>query len=111
MNWARVTTTDGQVFRICRVHDDGAGLRFYVNRGRVPSLLAAAPGLRITAWGGFGPRTPDGRRGPKLGAEFDGPLPDPIQSCERIDSCGCGNPLKTFRPPIEWEDASTLGAS
>lgn len=103
MKWAKVELTNGTKHRIVRVHDDGHGVRFYVNDGPRVRLLAAAPGLKVKAWGGFGPRTPDGKRGPKQGAVLDGMLPPTFASLELLQSCGCGNPLKAFRPPIDWE--------
>lgn len=103
MKWAKVELTDGTKLRIVRVHDDGKGVRFYANNGPRVILIAAVAGMKVKAWGGFGPRQPDGRRGPKLGAVLDGALPDTFASLELLQSCGCGNPLKAFRPPIDWE--------
>lgn len=101
--WAKVVLTDGTKLRIVRVHDDGKGVRFYANNGPKVVLIAAVPGMRVKAWGGYGPRNPDGSRGPKQGAVLDGSLPYTFASLELLQSCGCGNPLKAFRPPNEWE--------
>lgn len=90
---------DGKVYRLARIVDeDGQGVRIFVNRGSQIELVSATRGAKVTAWGGYGPRTPDGRRGPKLGGQFSGPLVD-VAEVERLESCGCGNPLKAFRPP------------
>jgi hypothetical protein len=51
---------DGTAYRLARIVDeDGQGVRVYVNRGS--QIVEVSRARREgEAWGGFGPRTPDG---------------------------------------------------
>jgi len=103
MNWARLTMADGAVLKPVLVHDDGNGLRFYATRNGRVYLAAAAPGLRIISFGERPKRQPGQPRPDKRPVAFQGTVPWPITSVERLETCGCGSPLKSFRPPREWE--------
>jgi hypothetical protein len=102
--YARVTMSNGESLSPVLVHDDGRGVRFYVNRpGRGTQLLASAMGVRIASWGETrrlergGPRV-------KLPAAFTGDLPEEIVEYEALKGCQCSHPIKSFRPPFAWEE-------
>lgn len=103
MQWARITMRDGATIKPVLVHDDGIGLRFYASRNGRVYLLAAASGLRIVSFGERPKRMAGQPRPDRLPVVFSGVMPAEIATVERLETCGCGSPLKAFRVPNEWE--------